>query len=154
MNGFDLIAVHKLSCKDKNSQRGRDVNPGLLGMKQECYFCATHPPPFYKFVFELNGVELLVMYFYKLWFCVEWIREVRPQSTRGVEFQSTEKDESTFKDRFQRKLPPSFESSSSWLIQSYPLSWTRSYKNFFSVNLRYTGIRQILIGRLKVRDNS
>ena len=45
LDGFDINTIHKLSSKEKNSQgekswRGRDLNPGLLDVKQECNLCA------------------------------------------------------------------------------------------------------------------
>ena len=46
LDGFDLYAVHKLSSKEKKSQRSQDSNPGMLSGKQECYLCATQPREF------------------------------------------------------------------------------------------------------------
>ena len=35
LDGWDLNTAHKLSSKEKKSWRSRDLNPGLLGGKQE-----------------------------------------------------------------------------------------------------------------------
>ena len=45
LDGFNLNTVHKLSSKEKKSQRSRDSNQRHLGGKQECFLCATQPPP-------------------------------------------------------------------------------------------------------------
>ena len=49
LDGFDLYTVHKLSSKEKTSQReksrpSRDLSLWLLGGKQERFLCATEPP--------------------------------------------------------------------------------------------------------------
>ena len=44
LDGFVLNTVHKLSSKDKKSRLGLNLNPGLLGGKQERFLCATQPP--------------------------------------------------------------------------------------------------------------
>ena len=41
LDGLDLTTVHTLSSKEK--WRSQDSNPGLLGEKRECYFCAMPP---------------------------------------------------------------------------------------------------------------
>ena len=44
LDRLDFNAVHKLSSKDKKSQLSLDLNPLLLGGKQERFLCATQPP--------------------------------------------------------------------------------------------------------------
>ena len=44
LDGFDLNTVHQLCSKEKKSRRCQDLNPGLLGKKQECFHCAMQPP--------------------------------------------------------------------------------------------------------------
>ena len=44
-DGFDLNTVHKLSRKEKESWRSKDLSQGLLGGKQECFFFTNQPPP-------------------------------------------------------------------------------------------------------------
>ena len=43
LDGFDLYTVHKLSSKEKKSQRSWVSNLGLLGGKQESFLCAMQP---------------------------------------------------------------------------------------------------------------
>ena len=45
LDGFDLNTAHKQSCKEKKSWQTRDLNPGLLGGKQECFLCGTQKQP-------------------------------------------------------------------------------------------------------------
>ena len=43
LDEFDLYTVHKLRSKEKKSRLSQDLNPGLLGGKQECLHCAMQP---------------------------------------------------------------------------------------------------------------
>ena len=45
LDGFDLNAVHKLSSNEKKSRQSQSSNPRLLGGRQDCFLCATQPPP-------------------------------------------------------------------------------------------------------------
>ena len=45
LDGFDLNTAHRQSCKEKKSWQTRDLNPGLLGGKQECFLCGTQKQP-------------------------------------------------------------------------------------------------------------
>ena len=53
--GFDLNTVHKLSIEEEKISAEPGFEPGLLGGKQKCFFCATQPQESILLNFSRSG---------------------------------------------------------------------------------------------------